>query len=218
LKHNDAGSIAANRFDLSGNVDFTMIRDQTIMLFYDAVQGHWHNLSDARNPFTDLILNADQLIMPTAPGYPVNGTAIATLARDSLNSAILVLQFDDTINEGTAFDVIVPNEALNINLDFIYRAETAPGVTKTVVPAFYFRAIPLNAVMPAWSAKRAFTNNLSVQTNAYYQYATLKENLLAHGIPKTGLLTQFEIIRDATSVTDDLVGDFNLKYLKIWFS
>jgi hypothetical protein len=219
LKQNSSLSSAINRFDFAGNMDITLIRDQCIVLWYDNVQNNWHNIAQGANQFPTATYMADQLISPIATEYPVSGVNIATLARGSLNNSLSILQFDDTTNEGCAFEIVVPPEALNINLDLIFRAETAPGTPKTVVPALYWRLIPNNLAMPSWSSKKSFLSNLALPaTNPYYQYATIKARLVDIGVPRTGNLVQFELIRDAASATDDLVGDFNLKYLKVWFA
>jgi hypothetical protein len=166
--------------------------------------------------FPEFQFFADQLKTPVSSEWPRYGTAAATLAQDSANNAILERQFDDTGDEGTGLDVLIPSGATNIIFDFVSRAQTAPGTAKQVLPGIYTRQITDNAASGAFSSLVALTA-IDIPTNAYWQYDTQTIALSTLSLT-AGRLTQILLERTATSVTDTLVGDWNLQLVRIRFS
>jgi len=157
---------------------------------------------------------ADQLNTPNNADWTIN--AFATVIADSLNNALSVRQFDDTLVEGIGFTIEIPSGASNIIISPRARAQTAPGVAKQVILKLYSRDIPDNAAVAAWSAGTALTA-IDIPTNTNYQYDTQTLTLAGLGLT-AGRLTQFELVRVGSDGSDTLVGDWNLEELKISFT
>jgi hypothetical protein len=233
LEHEDSGSSAANRFTFNGCNDFILTPNKSVILQYDGTTSRWRGIANIADPYgtaantvcqgndsrllPEFQFFADQLKSPTNAEYPVNGANIATVAVDSANGALINRQFDDTTDEGVAFDILIPSGATNIILEFYSRAQTAPGTAKQVIPGLYTRQVSDNAAIPAWSAKTALTAIDIPITNAYFQYDTQTIALSTLSLT-AGKLTNFELIRDADNGSDSLVGDWNLNLLRVRFS
>ena len=159
---------------------------------------------------------ADNLRSPWDSEFPVNGNNMATAANDPSNGAFVVRQFDDTTEEGVAFDVRLPPGAVNIVFLFVSRANTAPGAAKQVVPAIYYRTIGDNAAVGAWSARTALTA-IDIPTNARFQYDTQTISFSTLSLT-AGNLVQFELCRYPAHASDNLVGDWNLGLLRVSFT
>lgn len=166
--------------------------------------------------FSEMQFFADQLKTPVSSEWPRYGTDAATLAQDSLNNAILERQFDDTVNEGTALDVLIPSGATNIIFDFVSRAQTAPATAKQVLPGIYTRQTTDNAAPSSFSSLVALTA-IDIPASTAWQYDTQTIALSTLSLTAERL-TQILLERTATSATDNLVGDWNLQLVRIRFS
>lgn len=168
------------------------------------------------NYYPEKHFRAEDLRNPNSADWAVN--SLADLGADGSNNGIDSRFFDDTTNEGVGFSMFVPSYATNIILRFISRAATAPAGTKKVDLGLYFRGVPDNGAVAAWSAKKDIADLISIPTNAYYQYDTVTLSLATLGIT-VNQLTHFELIRDAADTgNDDLVGDWLLTSLRVSFS
>jgi hypothetical protein len=140
---------------------------------------------------------AHSLDTPNTADYAVNAIAAAT--TDPTSTSLSVRSFSNTVEQGVAFQVSIPANATTMTLKIRGRAATAPGAVNVVQPRLYSRVIPNNAAMGAWSA--AFElNNISIPTNAFFQYSTQTIPLTTLGITADSLY-QFELTRRITGVT-----------------
>ena len=149
---------------------------------------------------------ADQMDLPVNADFAVN--AVAPSAADSNNAALKVSLFDDTVEEGVVMPTKVPDNAIGLIVRLISRAETAPGAAQNVIPKLYGRSVPDNAAVPAWSAGQVMAA-VALPTNENFQYDEEEFTLAALGLV-AGKDCQIELTRDATNVSDDLVGDWAL--------
>jgi hypothetical protein len=156
---------------------------------------------------------ADQFENPITSNWVVN--ALAPASADSVNSVLHVRRFDDTTNEGVGFAAHVPASVTNMNFLFMSRAQTAPGTTKAVRPNIYYREIADNAAVSSWSAAKVLTD-ISIPTNANFQRDTDVQTLSTLGLTADKVY-QFELVREATSASDTLVGDWDLYLMEVWF-
>jgi len=156
---------------------------------------------------------ADQFMAPWNANWAVNNLAPAAL--DTVNAALIVRRFDDSIVEGVGFMVRVPSNATSINFVIQGRAQTAPGGSQGVVAGLYRRLIPNNSAVGAWSAIYNFTT-LTIPTNTNFQTSSQNVTLATLGLT-AGETYQFEFVRNATSGSDTLSGDWNLLLLGLEF-
>jgi len=178
-----------------------------------SIQGYIKSFDDY---YQERLILAEEFQNPNNADWVVN--VLAPLSADDNNNGLNVRLFDDTANEGIGFDIFIPSFATNIVLKFKSRAITAPAGTKKVDLGLYFRSIPDNAAVDAWSAKKNITGIISIPTNEYFQYDTTTISLATLGIT-SNRYTQFEIIRDAADeANDDLVGDWALLSMIVSFT
>lgn len=164
--------------------------------------------------FPEFQFFADQLKTPLDSDFPV--TAAATLAIDSVKNSLLIRQFDDTTNEGTAFDVWIPTGVTYIDFDIFMRAQTTPASNKAVDFALYGRKITSNVATPAWSSKYDVSGPWAIDTNNYWVNAAFSITPSTIGLA-AGSLAQIEFVRDAADALDTLVGDLNILLIRIRF-
>jgi hypothetical protein len=156
----------------------------------------------------------DQLDNPVNADWAVN--ALAPAAADSVNAGLTVRRFDDTVEEGVGFIVQVPEQATNLRLSFVARAQTAPGAARTVGLTLYRREIPDNAAVTAWSAGTVLTD-IDIPTNANFQYDNQTISLSTLSIT-AGRLVQFELTRTEPTGGTELVGDWDLIEIIVEFT
>ena len=154
---------------------------------------------------------ADQFLNPINSDWAVN--ALAPASADTNNSGLIVRRFDDTTEEGIGFIIEIPDGATNIVLDFVSRAETAPGGAQTVNTKLYVREMPDNAAVESWSAGTNLTA-LSMPANENFQYDSQTIALTTLGLV-AGRVAQFELTRLGTGT---LSGDWTLLLLKVSFT
>jgi len=165
----------------------------------------------ASSSFPTKYYDADMLDLPLSSDWAV--TDNAALAADSNNSALSVLNFDDTDEEGCGLLVQPPSGATNIVITIRSRADTAPGGTSGVALLLYKRDLPDNSAVGSWSGGYQMTD-LSFPTNEYWQYDSQTIALSTLGIT-AGRLTQLELVRDTIDGGDTLSGDWVLSRLQI---
>lgn len=167
--------------------------------------------------FPEFQFFADQFKTPLASEYPKNGTGAAPLLIDTNNNSLLNRAFNDSTDQGVAFDLKIPAGATNIIFDMIHRAEIGPATSKGVTLSIYTRQISDNAAVPAWSAEYEFSAPLTIPANEYWQYDTETIPLSSLSIT-AGNLVNFELVRDLAEAGSTLIGDWNLNFLKVRFS
>jgi hypothetical protein len=160
------------------------------------------------------ILNASQFDSPVSADWAVN--ALAPASADSNNAGLTVRLFDDTAEEGVGFQETVPAAATSMVLQIKSRAETAPGGAEAVVPRLYFRAIPNDGAVAAWSGGFDLTP-IDIPTNENFQYDMEAITLAALGLT-AGSLFQFELTRNTGAGGDTLTGDWDLLELQVSFA
>ena len=155
----------------------------------------------------------DQFMAPWNADWVVNN--LAPSALDTVNAALIVRRFDDTVVEGVGFMARIPSNATSINFVIQGRAQTAPGATQGVVTSLYRRLIPNNSAIGAWSSIYNFTT-LSIPTNTNFQTSSQTITLATLGLT-AGQTYQFEFVRNATSGSDTLSGDWCMLLLGLEF-
>lgn len=165
-------------------------------------------------PFHDFHFFADQLDSPNSADWAIN--ALAPLSADSNNNGLPVRLFDDTTEEGIGLLVKIPEDATNIIIDLISRAETAPGDPDNVQPRIYVREFPDNAAPESWSSGLNMTI-IVMPANENWQYDSQEISLSTLGLV-AGRIAQFELTRYNSGVSDNLSGDWTLLQIKISFS
>ena len=139
---------------------------------------------------------ASSLDSPNNSDWAVNSLAAAI--ADPLNPALTVRQFSNTTEQGVGFNLTVPANASYVTFRFKGRAQTAPTSASVVQPNIYFRLLPNNAAIGAWTSALPL-NNIAMPTNTYVQYTAQTFSLAGAGIIQGGLY-QCELTR-STSVT-----------------
>ena len=158
---------------------------------------------------------ASSLDSPNNSDWAVNSLAAAI--ADPTNPGLTVRQFSNTTEQGVGFNLTVPAGATNITFRFKGRAQTAPGSAAVVQPKLYLRSIPDNAAVSAWSTAYAFSN-ISIPTNAYFQYSYQTFTLASLGLASNGLY-QAELSRSTTvSGGTQLASNWYLNELTIEFT
>lgn len=157
---------------------------------------------------------ADMLDSPNNANWAVN--AMASLIADTVNAAVKVRRFDDTVEEGVGFEFTIPAGATNMKVKWAVRAQTAPGVTQTVKWNLYERGFPNNAAADAWSAALQLADS-SIPTNEFFQYDEDERTIAAWGLTG-GQKHQFEMTRDTADAGDTLVGDAALCFVELEFT
>lgn len=217
-------SVITNHNSLSGRSDASVHPSESI----DTTVTNFNNiltsadttvqkaLETIDNFYQERLILAEEMQNPNNADWVVN--VLAPLSADDNNNGLNVRLFDDTVNEGIGFNIFVPLFATNIVLKFKSRAITAPAGTKKVDLGLYFRTVPDNAAVDAWSAKKDITGLISIPTNEYFQYDTTTLSLATLGITSNRYV-QFEIVRDAADeANDDLVGDWALLSMRVLFT
>ncbi len=163
--------------------------------------------------YPPISLDADQLLSPNNSDWIVN--ALAPLSADSNNAGLSVRLFDDTLEEGVGFNVLIPAGVKYVDVKTISRAETAPAGARTVGLKLYNRAITDNGSVDTW-ASGILLDDIDIPTNENFQYDTYTITLPASGIT-AGELTQFELTRVDPVGGTELSGDWALLRLDVEF-
>lgn len=151
----------------------------------------WDIVSASSGTIKTYTYYANSLDSPNTSDFAVN--VLAPVISDSLNTAMNVRSFSNTVEQGVGLMLPVPVGATTITFDIRGRAATAPASATTVTHKLYTRKVPNNAVMPSWSAGTTFTA-LTVPTNNYYQKYSQSYSLATLGL-LTGETYHFELTR-----------------------
>lgn len=163
---------------------------------------------------------ADQLDVPLTADFAVTG--VASRARQD---GIPIAEFDDTVEQGVVLPDHVPDAASHgvdptrLTFDFLTRAASAPGAAATCGLKVYWREIPDNAALGAWSS--LVLDDVDIPTNTNYQYDSQTLTIGA-GVGEIDLTPgrsyQFEVTRVAPSAGTNLTGDLYLARIRATYS
>jgi hypothetical protein len=157
---------------------------------------------------------ANSLDTPNNADFAIN--ALAPVTTDPTYAALNVRSFSNTVEQGVGFTLSIPPGCTQMTFKIRGRAQTAPGATSVVQPRLYSRLLPNNAAVGAWSAASELTN-VSIPTNAFFQYSTQTVALTTLGLTADRLY-QFELTRRVTGVTGTNLGSaFLLAELTVEF-
>jgi hypothetical protein len=161
------------------------------------------NVTDAGSGTTNISIGArfayvaNSLDNPSNADFAVN--ALAPTTTDPTFNSLTVRSFSNTVEQGVGFTCSIPPNATQVTFKFRGRAATAPGAASVVQPRLYARQIPNNSAVGAWSAANELAN-ISIPTNAFFQYATQTIALSTLGLTADRLY-QFELTRRIAGVT-----------------
>jgi len=159
------------------------------------------------------IFQAGSFDNPTTSDWVVN--SLAPAAADGTNSALTIRAFDDTVAEGIGFTFTVPPASTTVSIEFKIRPATSQTGTKVGLFKLYRREFVSGGTAGSWNAGVEL-DTIDFTTNVT-QYVTQNYTLTELGLT-AGVLTNFELIRDATNVIDTVVGDLNLIEFTMKFS
>lgn len=140
---------------------------------------------------------ASSLDTPVNSDFAVN--AIAATVTDPTYASLNVRSFSNSTEQGVATLISIPSGATTLTIKMRGRPQTAPGVASVVQPRLYYRLLPNNSAVGAWSAAQELAN-ISIPTNANFQYSTQTILLSTLGLV-AGNLYQIELTRRVTGVT-----------------
>jgi hypothetical protein len=179
------------------------------------------NVTDAGSGTSNITIGsrftffANSLNTPNNSNYAVN--SLSPVTTDPTYTSLNVRSFSNTTEQGVACLVSIPSNATQMILKFRGRAQTAPGVASVVQPRLYYRSLPNNTAVGAWSAAQEL-NNIPIPTNANFQYASQTYTLASLGL-SADTLYQFEFTRRVTGVVGtNLAANFLMAELTIEFS
>lgn len=178
-------------------------------------------VSDAGSGTTNIAIGsrftffANSLDSPNNSDYAIN--ALAPVTTDPTYASLNVRSFSNTVEQGVGCLVSIPTGATQVIFKIRGRAQTAPGVASVVQPRLYYRLLPNNTAVGAWSAAQELAN-ISIPTNANFQYSSQTVLLSTLGLT-AGNLYQFEITRRVSGVTGtNLAANFLMPELTLEFA
>lgn len=155
---------------------------------------------------------ANSLDTPNNADYAIN--ALAPVATDPTYTSLNIRSFSNTTETGVGCLVSIPSGATQLIVKIRGRAQTAPGSASVVQPRMYYRLLPNNSAVGAWSAAQELAN-ITIPTNANFQYATQTIALSTLGLV-AGNLYQIELTRRITGVTGtNLAANFLMAELTL---
>lgn len=153
---------------------------------------------------------ADVLESPFVGDWEVSDNAPVT--NDSVNAALSVRRFDDTVVEGCGFSFRVVPNTTQVRIRFISRAQSAEN--GNIVPAFYVRRISDNSQVTAWSTIINGTP-IAVTSNLNWHHDEEVFAFSSFGSIQSGDLVQVQLVRNVADAGDTLVGDWSLLRLGV---
>ena len=152
-----------------------------------------------------------------APDFDDPGTDWSTLlpgalVADTVNAAVLIRRFDDTIQEGVGWSVCIPVGVTQVTFTFMAKAITSPAGVRTVGLSLKKREIPNNSVLGSWTSSTL--TDLSFPTNVTFQKSSQTLTLATLSLT-AGSIYQLEVIRQSPSAGTNLTGDMGLFMLKV---
>lgn len=184
-------------------------------------QGQAVGVTDAGSGTTNITIGSRFTFFAASLDTPVNAdfavNALAAMVTDPTYNSLNVRSFSNTTEQGVAYLVSIPAGATAMTVKIRGRAQTAPGVASVVQPRIYYRLLPNNTAVGAWSAAQELAN-ISIPTNANFQYATQTIQLSTLGLT-AGNLYQMELTRRVTGVTGtNLAANFLMAELTVEFA
>jgi len=170
-------------------------------------------VTDAGSGTTNISIGSRFIYFANSLDSPNNSdfaiSALAPVATDPSYTSLNIRQFSNTIEQGVGFTVSIPTNATQVTFKFRGRAQTAPGSASVVQPRIYYRLIPNNAAIGAWSIAQELSN-INIPTNANFQYA--QQTILLSTLGMTaGNMYQVELTRRVSGVTGtNLASNFLL--------
>jgi hypothetical protein len=172
-------------------------------------------LESASTAFAEYFYYATDFLNPNNADWDIS--VLAPAVADSNNAALTVRLYDDTTEEAVGMFFRLPTGATNIVLDFVSRAETAPGGAVAAKPAIEFRTIDDNGAVqsPPWTTLTL--NDIDLPANENFQHDSQSITLVSLGLT-AGEYVQMELKRVPTHPNDDLVGDWALLSCRVSFT
>ena len=176
---------------------------------------------DAGGGTTNITIGSRFTFFPASLDTPVNSdfavNAIAAMITDPALPSLNVRSFSNTVEQGVAFLISIPTGATSVTFKIRGRAQTAPGATSVVQPRVYYRALPNDTAVPAWSSPIELPN-ISIPTNTNFQYYTTTTLLSTAGFV-AGNTYQAEMTRRVAGVTGtNLASNFLMVELTVEFN
>jgi hypothetical protein len=131
-----------------------------------------------------------------------------------------VRRFDDTIEEGVAWNLSIPTNAAAMAFDMKARAQSHPSSPRVVSHKLYYRPIP-HGVGPTstWSTYSLSAQTMASGSTSYQNKPKQSINMTQLTAATGGRLTQFELTRIAVPAgVSNLIGDYDLAELIVEFS
>jgi hypothetical protein len=136
---------------------------------------------------------ANSFDTPNNADWTVN--AFAPTITDPVNAALNVRSFSNTTETGVGFTCTVPAGATQATFRFRGRAASAiAGAANVVGLRVYYRAIPSNAAVSAWSGALDLNNLAIPASNVFFQNFAQSATIAAAGLT-AGTTYQFELTR-----------------------
>lgn len=158
---------------------------------------------------------ANSLDTPNNADFAVN--ALSPVTTDPTYASLNVRSFSNTTEQGVGCTVSIPTGATTLTVKIRGRSQTAPGAASVVQPRLYYRLLPNNSAVGAWSAAQELAN-IAIPTNANFQYGTQTILLSTLGLT-SGNLYQFEFTRRIAGVTGtNLAANFLMAELTLEFA
>lgn len=156
-------------------------------------------VTDSGGGTTSVSIGARFTFAPNSLDTPNNAdwviNAFAPVITDPVNASLNVRSFSNTIETGVGFTLAIPSGATIVT--FRYRGRAAAivaGATNVVGMRVYFRSIPNNAAVGAWSAALDLNNLAIPASNIFTQYFVQSMTLATAGLT-AGQSYQFELTR-----------------------
>lgn len=164
----------------------------------------------------NLVFYPSMVDTPTTNGDWVI-SAGAPAISDPTYKALVVRAFDDTTEEGIGFNYTIPPTATTVTFSFKCRASSAQSAAnKAALISLYYRSLTNNSAPSTWSSRQAITT-LSFGISPTVYYATIAMSLASLSIVP-GTFYQFELTRNASAITDTLIGDLLIYEIGVNFS
>lgn len=184
-------------------------------------QGQAVGVTDAGSGTTNITVGSRFTFFAASLDTPVNSdfavNSIAATVTDPTYASLNVRSFSNTTEQGVATLISIPTGATTLTIKMRGRAQTAPGTASVVQPRLYYRLLPNNSAVGAWSAAQELAN-ISIPTNANFQYSTQTIALSTLGMT-AGNLYQIELTRRVTGVTGtNLAANYLLAELTLELS
>ena len=165
--------------------------------------------------FTEYHWGATDFSNPNNTDWEISNLAPAVV--DSNDNALTVRAFDDTTQEAVGFQFKLPDNATELTIQWVSRAETAPGAAAVAKPELFFHDIPDNAAVPGNPWSSFSMNDTDIPTNEFFQYDSQTITFSTLSLT-AGEYVQMIFARDPAHANDDLTGDWDVFSVNITFA